>query len=147
MKVELKIDKDIMENKVIVSAKELNEDIINFVNRLKEFDETKIIIGFLEEKTFLLEKNEIESIYTENSRVYARIKDKKYKLKYKLYELEEILKGTSFVRISNSEIANFNKVESMDVKGSSVIILKFKSGQVTYVSRRYVRKIKEYLKI
>ena len=64
-----------------------------------------------------------------------------------MFELEELLSDTSFVRISNSEIVNFNKVDCLDVQGRITIVLKFKSGEITYVSRRYIRKIKEYLNI
>ena len=71
----------------------------------------------------------------------------KLNIKRKLYELEENFKNTSFVRISNSEIVNFNKVKSLDVQGSLSIMLNFKSGEYTYVSRRYIKKIKDFLKI
>lgn len=147
MKVELKLDKQLEETKVIVYANELTDEIVNFVNKLQEYDNSNIIIGFLEDKTFILDKSEIESIFTESSKVYARIEEKKYRLKRKLYEIEGLFEGTSFVRISNTEIANFTKVECLDVRGNSLVCLKYKSGEITYVSRRYISKIKKYLKI
>ena len=150
MKIELKIDKGIEENKIVIYAKELNDSISNLVNKLEKLESIEdniILIGFSNNMTFILNKSEIETIYSEGNKVYARIDDKIYRMKKKLYELEEILQGTSFVRISNSEIANFDKVESMEINGSSLIILKYKSGQISYVSRRYVKKIKDYLKI
>lgn len=147
MKVELKIDKELDETKIVVYAKELTEDIVNFVNKFQDYDGSKNIIGFLDDKTFILDKKDIESLFTENSKIYARVNNKNYKVKRKLYELEEALEGSSFVRISNNEIANFNKVECLDIKGSSVICLKYKSGEITYVSRRYISKIKKYLDI
>lgn len=147
MKVELKIDKELDETKIVVYAKELTEDIVNFVNKFQDYDGSKNIIGFLDDKTFILDKNDIESLFAENSKIYARVNNKNYKVKRKLYELEEALEGSSFVRISNNEIANFNKVECLDIKGSSVICLKYKSGEITYVSRRYISKIKKYLDI
>jgi DNA-binding LytR/AlgR family response regulator len=147
VKVELKLDKDLDEPKIVVYSNELTNDIMDFVNKLQDYNASKMIIGYLEEKTFILDKNEIESFFTEDSKVYARKGNKKYKIKKKIYELEELLDGTSFVRISNSEIANFNKVDCLDVNGSMVICLKFKSGEITYVSRRYINKIKKYLNI
>ena len=47
MKVELKLDKQLKENKVIVYANELTDEIVNFVNKLQEYDNSNIIIGFL----------------------------------------------------------------------------------------------------
>ena len=42
---------------------------------------------------------------------------------------------------------NFDKVESIDTSITGTIKLNFKSGYVTYASRRNIKKIKEYLKI
>lgn len=77
--------------------------------------------------------------------MFARSGNREYRLKNRLFELEEQLTGTTFVRISNSEIANFSKVASMDMGLSGTITLRFKNGETTYVSRRYVEKIKQYL--
>ena len=42
---------------------------------------------------------------------------------------------------------NFNKVESLDSSMTGTIKINFKSGYITYASRRNIKKIKEYLKI
>ena len=146
MKVELKLDENVEETKIVVYAKELNEDITTLINKLN-IEDTEILIGLIDNTTYILDKDKIETFYAENNKVYARIDDKIYRIKKKLYELEEMLQGTKFIRISNSEIVNFNKVESLSFDGSTSIILKFQSNKITYVSRRYVSKIKEYLKI
>ena len=66
--------------------------------------------------------------------------------KHKNNKLENVL-SEKFVRISNSEIVNFSKVQSLDFKIIGTIVLKFYTDRYTYVSRRYVKKIKEYLNI
>ena len=58
-----------------------------------------------------------------------------------------ILDKKAFIRISNSEIINFNKVKNIDFKIIGTIILNFKSGNKAYASRRYIPKIKEFLEI
>ncbi len=148
MKVELKLDKEIEETKIVIYAKELNNNLSDLINKLQLLDEKKKkLIGYLESKAYILCEDDIETFYAENNNIYARVKGQNYKMKQKLYELEEQLKETSFIRISHSEIANFNKVESLEIQGSRLIILKFQSNQITYVSRRYVSKIKQYLKV
>ncbi len=147
MKVELKLDKTIDETKVVIYAKELNNDLSDLINKLQILEKKTKFIGYLKDKTYILDKDDIETFYAENNNVYARVRNQNYKIKQKLYELEGQLKETGFIRISHSEIANFNKVESLEIQGSRVIILKFQSNQITYVSRRYVSKIKQYLKI
>ena len=69
-----------------------------------------------------------------------------FETKKRIYEFEENL-SDKFIRISNSEIVNFDKVQSLDFKIFGTIILNFYTEHKTYVSRRYVKKIKEYLKI
>lgn len=147
MKVELKLEETIDETKVVIYAKELNNDLKDLINKLQLLEKETKFIGYLEDKIYILDKDDIETFYAEDNNVYARSGTKNYKIKQKLYELEEQLKGTSFIRISHSEIANFNKVESLEIQGSRLIILKFQSQQITYVSRRYVSKIKQYLKV
>lgn len=52
-----------------------------------------------------------------------------------------------FVRVSNSEIINLKKIKNFDLSLAGTICVKFLDGSTTYVSRRYVTKIKEILGI
>ena len=56
-----------------------------------------------------------------------------------------MLNKKSFIRISNSEIINFDKVENIDFKILGTLIINFKSGNKAYASRRYIPKLKEFL--
>jgi len=51
------------------------------------------------------------------------------------------------VRISNSEIINLRKVKAFDLSLAGTIQVSLLNGTVTYVSRRYVPKIKQVLGI
>ena len=93
----------------------------------------------------LLEQTEIIRIYAENDRVYAKTKDGSYRLKARLYELEERLNKKMFIRISNSEIINLKEVKKFDLSFSGTICVSMSDKTATYVSRRYVRKIKQVL--
>ena len=96
---------------------------------------------------YILNQDNIESVYSENGKNYIRSGNEIYLIKNRLYILEELLNSNNFVRISKSEISNFDKVKSIDFKISGTLILNFKSGNYTYVSRRYINKIKEFLNI
>jgi DNA-binding LytR/AlgR family response regulator len=147
VKVEVNVNKDTKEPKIVIYANEITEEISKLINELSEYS-TNNIVGFLDNKVYLLDKMKIESFYTEGNKVYVRtITQEKYIVKYRIYELEDILQNTSFIRISNSEIANFNEVVSLDLSIIGTIMLKFKSGNTTYVSRRNITKIKKYLNI
>ena len=73
----------------------------------------------------------------------ARTESGLYQIRLRLYELEERLDDSKFVRISNSEIVNLKKVKSLDLSFVGTICMELSNGEVSYVSRRYVSKIKK----
>ena len=78
-------------------------------------------------------------------KVYAETKNDAFLLRLRLYEAEQRLANASFVRISNSEIINLKKVRGFDLSFTGTICVSLSNGTVTYVSRRYVAKIKQLL--
>lgn len=146
MKVEVKLDPNYTETKIEIYTNEINEEISNLVKQL-EFKSDDKVIAWKEGKIYILELKQIEAIYSNQGKVYIRANNIEYSSKNKLYELEEQINEPSFIRISNSEIINFNKVESLDSSITGTIKINFKSGYITYASRRNIKKIKEYLKI
>lgn len=144
MDIEIKIDEDCKTPKIVIYTEQVNDELMKLVNKLKSADEEKLI-GFKYEEAFLIDLSKIELIYTENKKIFARIDGEAYQIKKRIFELEECLEDIDFVRISNSEIVNFKKVLSIDFKLTGTMMLKLKSGNNTFVSRRYVKKIKEYL--
>ena len=95
----------------------------------------------------MVRHGEIVRIFTQNKNVYLMTEDKQYRLRERLYELEEILDYEQFVRISNSEIVNVKKIIRMDTSLTGTILMYMKGNAQTFVSRRYVSKIKKALKI
>ena len=142
--IEIKIDEDYKTPKIVIYTEQVNDELMKIVNKLKSADEEKLI-GFKDEEAFLIDLSKIELIYTENKKIFARIDGEAYQIKKRIFELEECLEDIDFVRISNSEIVNFKKVLSIDFKLTGTMMLKLKSGNNTFVSRRYVKKIKEAL--
>ena len=52
---------------------------------------------------------------------------------------------TRFVRVSNSEIVNLDRVTALDLTLAGTIKMTLEGGTVCWVSRRYVRKIRQAL--
>ena len=92
-----------------------------------------------------MEKADIIRIYADTGKTAAVTDKGIYVIKHRLYELEELLYGDSFVRISNSEIINLKKVDNFDMSFTGTICVKLSNGESVYVSRRYVPKIKKIL--
>lgn len=146
MKVEIKIDAGCKEPTVIVVTDKMTDEVRNVVERLSA-EVPQIIMGFKDDAAEILDQSDISRICTESGGVLAVTGKGEYRLRLRLYELEERLDRRSFVRISNSEIVNLKKVKRFDLSLSGTICVEMQNGTVTYVSRRYVSKIKKVLGI
>lgn len=146
MKVEIKIDENCPVPKLVIYTKEITPDISELVKKLSKTQRSNII-GYKNDKLEFLHIDEIIRIYGEQQKVFAQTEKGVYSLRLRLYEMEEKLVASHFIRISNSEIINLKKVKNLDMSYNGTICINFQSGGETYVSRRYVSKIKDYLGI
>lgn len=144
MQVEIKIDDAYIDPKVIILTASMTERVNSLVKRLSE-DFPQVITGIKDDKVEILEQSELIRIYAESGKIIAVTDNGEYILRSRLYELEERLDNACFVRISNSEIINLKKVDNFDLSFSGTICVELTGGIVTYVSRRYVSKIKKIL--
>ena len=144
MQIEIKIDSSFTEPKIIVMTSSMTEDVQNIIKKLSEAS-PKIISGSKNEKLEILDQTDLIHIYANSGKVLAVTDKGEYIVRLRLYELEERLKDSQFVRISNSEIINLNKVKSFDLSFTGTICVKLSNDAVTYVSRRYVSKVKKIL--
>ena len=144
MDIEIKIDPSYKIPKVIVLTNKVTEEINAMVARLSE-EAPQLIAGFKDNVLRILEQGEIIRVYSSVGKVFAVTEEGEFILRLRLYEMEERLDSSRFVRISNSEIVNIQKVKSFDMSLAGTICVSFYDSTVTYVSRRYVSKIKKIL--
>ena len=144
MKVEIKIDETENGTRVLIITDKMSDDVYTLAKRISD-DKPEYLIGYKDETAEILNNEDIYSVCSANKKVYAITENGEYAMRFRMYELEEKLDSRLFVRISNSEIINIKKVSGFDLKLSGTICVKLKNGRVTYVSRRYVTKIKETL--
>ena len=144
MKIEIKIIEKCDEPKVIVVTDKMTEEINEIIKKLSN-ETSQLIAGFKDGHAVVLQPEQIYRIYASGGKVYAETKDKTYSLRLRLYEIEQRLANNSYVRISNSEIINLKMVKNFDLSFIGTICVSLTNGVVTYVSRRYVSKIKQLL--
>lgn len=146
MQVKIKIDSSYIDPKVIILTASMTEDVSNIVKKLSE-DASQIISGHKDEKIEILEQTDLIRIYANSGKVFAVTNKGEYILCLRLYEIENRLPSNQFIRISNSEIINLKKVNNFDLSFTGTICVKLSNGIITYVSRRYVPKLKKILGI
>ncbi len=146
MKIEVKIDANCTETKVIVVVPKMTDEVAAFMQRLSG-ETPQGLIGYEDDVALLLEPTDIVRIYAAVGKVFAVTDKKEYVLRLRLYEAEERLSGKGFVRISNSEIINIKKTKKFDLSTAGTICVSLSNGDACFVSRRYVTKIKNTLGI
>lgn len=146
MNVEIKIDNQQDQPRVLIITREITEEINLLMKQISQVQPT-IISGILEDKLEILKPQEIIRIYATQGKVFASYHKAEYLLKHRLYEIEEKLDSALFVRISNAEIINLKMVKNFDLNFTGTIRVHLMDGTTTYASRRYVLKIKKILGI
>lgn len=144
MQIEIRIDETCGDPKVVILTDRMTDEVRDLARRLSE-TAPQMLAGFRGDTLELLEQPRIFRVYAAAGKVYAVTDTGEYSLRLRLYELEERLDRSSFVRISNSEIINLKKVKNFDLSFAGTICVRLLDGTVTYVSRRYVARIKQVL--
>ena len=90
----------------------------------------------------------IDIFYAESvdNRLFIYTAKESYEVKLKLYELEDMMRGRSFLRVQKSMLLNLMKVKSIKPALSGRYSAILKNGEEVVISRKYVSDLKETLK-
>lgn len=146
MEVEVKLESGRTEPKVVILAGAETEEVRRLVQKLSGMSLGPVPVRRREER-LLLPQGEFLRFYTDGKGVSAQTEEETLAVPLRLYELEERLDRSRFVRISNSEIINLDRVTAVDLSLSGTIRMTLSGRVAVYVSRRYVKRIKETLRI
>lgn len=144
MLIEVKIDPDCQHPKIVIITDAMSEEVTQLITQLQK-SLPLVVTGFRDEIATILQPEQIYRFYSAHQKVYAVTNTGEYVVRKRLYELEEQLDATLFVRISNSDIINIRQIEQFDLSITGTICVRMKNKESTYVSRRYVSKIKQLL--
>ena len=136
MKVKLELDPDQKEAEVTIHARQLTPEIERIYHQLQ---------GTMDNTSYYLSINNILFFETDAKQVMAHTTRNAYFVKYKLYELENLLSG-QFMRVSKSTILNLDQIYAVTKSISNCQIKFHDSYKTVYVSRRYYRDLNERLK-
>ncbi|WP_455543539.1 LytTR family DNA-binding domain-containing protein [Intestinibacter sp.] len=143
MKIRIEVDANIKEDEVIIKCKQLNDDVTDIQKALTDILSKKIqIIFYKDNSEYYIPVSKILFFETDESSINAHTVDSIYQVKYKLYELEDILPN-NFMRVSKSTILNIDYIYSITKNLTSSSIVKFQNThKKVYVSRHYYKLLK-----
>lgn len=142
MEVKLNIVPDCGEVSVTITAPALTDEVKALAARLSGGG---ALTGWQGERAYPIQEEDLLRCFAQDKGVKAQTAQGVYDLRERLYELESKLDRHTFVRISHSEIVNLKKVTALDLSLTGTIRMTLSDGTACYVSRRYVKKIKEAL--
>jgi len=142
MKYRIIIDEN-REEEVLIYAKSHNSVVEKLEEILKE--ESTEIYGYGHDGTIaVLAASDILCVTVEDGRVVAFTDKGSFRLRKRLYQIEEILRE-QFVKINQSCIVRITAIECFETSFAGSLKVKLKNGFTDYVSRRQMRAVKERL--
>ena len=148
IKVRTNISNEFKDIEVCINAPERTPEVQMLENQLlsKSTKSIQQIIAMQNNDIFIINTSDITLFFSEEKNNFCKTKDGIYKIKEKLYYLEEMLPTKDFIRISNSAIININHVKCFNTSIIGKIIVKFKDGSEESVSKRRTSEIMRFLK-
>lgn len=144
MKVEIVVDKNLKEKEIIIKTPEIDQESLDIKEKILSND-IQILSGIYDEKLEIIDLDDIIRIYANDKKVFTVTEKKTYLMKLPLYKIEDYLSGKNFVRISKSEIINLDKTKNFDFKYLGTISCEMDNGDICFVSRRAMKKVREIL--
>ena len=128
---------------VTLACPRIDERVQRIVASLGAFD--RVLIGERDGATFRVGVEDVCYAETVDGKTFLYTADAVYQTPLKLYELEERLAGTEFVRASKQMLVNFNHVASIRPALNARLQLMLDNGEAAIVSRQYAPAIKRKL--
>ena len=142
MKVRFVQNPDQDEPEVVITARKLTPQIKELMGSLSGLLAGPVL-AFHQEKAVLIEQESILRFFADGKGVSVQTDEGIFTVKQRLYEWEEMLDRHMFVHVSNSEIVNLKRVTALDLSMTGTIKMVLNETTNVYVSRRYMKKIKE----
>lgn len=150
MKTEIKIEKCDTPF-CVVHAEEKNRQILEIAEKISllSLDGKSVVLnGWDGDFCVPVKPAEVYRVFSQDKKVFFQTEREVFLLKMRLYEFEELSQRcglNKFIRISNTDIVNFDNVLKLDMSLSGVIKVNLKNNDVAIVSRRYMNKIRSEL--
>ena len=143
MKITINIDEKIQETEIKISCNQLTYEVENLIATLRMLNQQMLVSK--ENENFLLDVNEICYIEAVDRKTFVYTEDDIYESKLKLYEMEEKLCQSGFIRISKSCLVRLKYIKSIKNDVDRKLRLTMKNGEQIIVSRQYAEEIKKRL--
>lgn len=145
MKITIETPAPGQEDEVIIRCSRLDRPILELISTIKAG--SCKLTGYHGTAITMLQPKDIYYFEAVDNKVFAYCEKQVYELRKKLYELEDELSGTDFLRISKSTIVDLSKITNLAPLFNGRLEAKLKNGEKIIISRQYVPGLKKKLGI
>lgn len=135
------------EDEIIIKMAELDDDVLKMIRRLKDGVSKDTMAVYADESILMIPIRDILYFDATDNHVFAYTKDNCYETRKKLFEIEELLSNSSFLRISKNAIVNIKSIDHISPEFNGRLIASLKNGEDIIISRGYVPELKRKLGI
>jgi DNA-binding LytR/AlgR family response regulator len=146
VKIRIELVNDLTEDEVLIRCGRVDDTIQKIHQYILEQSQSGPKITFYKQnQEFYFPLDDILFFETEGEHIYAHTANDAYLIKYRLYELEQIL-PRNFVRAAKSTIVNIMQVYSITRNLTASSLVQFiDSHKQVYVSRLYYQELRRRL--
>lgn len=146
MKIRIELVNDLTEDEVLIRCGRVDDTIQKIHQYILEQSQSIPKITFYKQnQEFYFPINDVYFFETEGEHIYAHTANDAYLIKYRLYELEEML-PRNFARAAKSTIVNIMQVYSITRNLTASSLVQFiDSHKQVYVSRLYYQELRRRL--
>ncbi len=143
MKIRVEENDNFDEVEVIIKGSRKSELVKEIYKSLIYFESS--IIGKINDRNFSLPLNQIYYFDSVDNKTFAYDKDKVYEINHRLYQLEDELKSTPYIRVNKNTIINIKKLKSFKSTINGRMEATLINGEKIKITRNYVPMLKEKL--
>lgn len=143
MKITINVDEKTDETRIDISCRELTPEVEQMIATLRMINQQILVTK--DEESHLLDVAAIVYIEAVERKTFVYTEKDIYESKLKLYEMEERLCRSGFLRISKSCLVHLKYIKSIKSEIERKLRLTVKNGEQIIVSRQYADEIKKRL--
>ena len=128
------------EEEVLIYAQK-RSSLVDEIERLVESNNLTLK-GTKDDKIIIINPLDVTCFISQNNKVFALIGEEQYKIKERLYQLEEMM-DENYIKINQSCLANIKRIDRFSSSLGGAIMVLFDNGYKDYISRRELKKVKE----
>ncbi|MCL2436901.1 MAG: LytTR family transcriptional regulator [Clostridiales bacterium] len=146
MKIVIETIENLTDDEIIIRCKKPTKAIQRIYQMIAdEMSLTPNLVFYKENEEYYFPLQDVLFFETSGDNVYAHTADDAFRIKFRLYELEEML-PRYFVRVAKSTIINIKHVLSINRNLTSSSLVQFRdSHKKVYVSRLYYQTLAQKL--